>query len=581
MSQQKNHKRQRFVVISLGFMALIVVGAFFGSRYIEDQLLDRLVANYNEQERVAAAQIARTIELELRGIQDRLRLITQLPIVTSPDDVAACNTELQRLVAAEEGRIGNLGRVTLDGLFHCSVNTALIGVQASTLGPYISDIFNDPEHRPVMSRAIKPVGATSYLVGIHVPVWGAGGAFNGTLGAAVYFNNLQSAYLQEKIFSDRGFVALYDDDGTILYRPESELIGKNINSDEFARIVGASEPFADMIAQATAGEGGTRQYFANNAQKVAAFEPVQTVDGRVWTVVVSVPIEDVQSALLNIGVSKFLNALWIFLTVFVGLCAAFMIYFLNRFVFAPAAAVDKAKTEFVSLASHQLRTPLSAINWYTEMLLAGDAGKITDDQRGFLDQIAQSNKRMVALVSSLLNVSRIDLGTFAVDPVPTNFTQVADSVLSELAPQIGEKKLIINKNYDPQLPLIPADPKLLRIILQNLLSNAVKYTAEGSITLTIKQLVKEQRVLMSVADTGFGIPAEAQAKIFSKLYRADNARARDADGNGLGLYIVKSIVEQSDGKVWFVSKENQGTTFYVTLPLSGMQKKEGSKALDS
>lgn len=562
------------------FVAAVAIGAYIAAHYIEDRILERLVVNYGEQEQIAAEQMAHIIELEVGGIQQRLSLAAQLPEVLY-GDTATCTAKLQELLANETGRVGNLGRVDENGVFHCSINAALVGVQAATLGQYITDIFQDPEHRPVIGRAIKPPGATSYLVGLHVPVWGPSGEFLGSLGGAVYFNNLQESYLKEQLFSDRGFVALYDNDGTILYRPETELIGKKIHDPEFLEIVGSPVPFQEMLDSAGAGQEGTKQYFANNTQKIAAYEGVEVAPGRIWTVVVSVPIEDVQKALGVIGVTQFLNGLWIFISVFVLLSGLLTVYLLLKLVFWPAAAIDKAKTEFVSLASHQLRTPLSAINWYTEMLLAGDAGKVTDEQRGFLDQVAQSNKRMVALVSSLLNVSRIDLGTFAVDPVPTKFAEVADSVLFELTPQITEKKLEIKKFYDPQLPLIPADPKLLRIIFQNLLSNAVKYTTEGSVTLTIKQLPKEKKVLISVADTGFGIPEEAQAKIFTKLYRADNAREKDADGNGLGLYIVKSIVEQSQGKVWFVSKEHQGTTFYVALPLSGMQKKQGSKALDS
>lgn len=244
--------------------------------------------------------------------------------------------------------------------------------------------------------------------------------------------------------------------------------------------------------------------------------------------------------------------------------------------------VDQAKTEFVSLASHQLRTPLSAINWYSEMLLSGDSGKLNQQQQELMQQVADSNRRMIDLVGSLLNVSRIDLGTFAVDPVPTDFKAVAESVLGELQAPIATKNLKVTTWYAPELPLIPADPKLLRMVFQNLLSNAVKYTPEkGEIRLAVGPEPSGKEVRITVADTGFGIPLNAQEKIFTKLYRADNAREKDADGNGLGLYIVKSIVEQSQGKIWFESQENKGTTFFVHLPLSGMRKKTGAKALEA
>lgn len=241
--------------------------------------------------------------------------------------------------------------------------------------------------------------------------------------------------------------------------------------------------------------------------------------------------------------------------------------------------VDRAKTEFVSLASHQLRTPLSAINWYAEMLLAGDAGKINEKQKEFIDEIYAGNQRMVLLVNALLNVSRIELGTLSVDPRPTDFSEVAKSLLVELKPSIIEKKIKVEENYDKNLPKINADPNIIRIIFQNLLSNAVKYTPEkGIITISLEK--KKEDVLIKIADTGYGIPENQKSRIFEKMFRADNIKEKDASGTGLGLYLVKAIIEDAEGKIWFESKENKGTTFYITIPLSGMKKKEGSKTLN-
>lgn len=242
--------------------------------------------------------------------------------------------------------------------------------------------------------------------------------------------------------------------------------------------------------------------------------------------------------------------------------------------------IDKAKTEFVSLASHQLRTPLSSINWYTEMLLAGDAGKINNDQKDYLKEVYAGSKRMVDLVNSLLNVSRIELGTFAIDPEPIELAKISDSVLKELISLIEKKNLKIVKKYAEGIPVINADPKLARIIFQNLLSNAVKYTpVGGSIFLEIAR--NNKNILISVRDTGLGIPARQQKNIFTKLFRADNVRESDTEGTGLGLYIVRAIIERSGGKIDFISKENKGTTFNVNLPIEGMKKKEGAKGLST
>jgi len=238
--------------------------------------------------------------------------------------------------------------------------------------------------------------------------------------------------------------------------------------------------------------------------------------------------------------------------------------------------IDRAKTEFVSLASHQLRTPLSTINWYTEMLLSGDAGEINKEQKEFLEAVYGGSKRMVDLVNALLNVSRIEMGALAIEPEPVDLAEVVDSVLADIQPKIIERKTQIVKKYD-KLPMINLDPKLIRIVFQNLLTNAVKYTpVSGKVEMSMKKDDKE--VLITVSDNGLGIPSSQQEKIFSKLFRADNARAKGAEGNGLGLYIAKSVVENCGGKIWFTSKEGSGSSFYFTIPLSGLTKRSGNRS---
>lgn len=242
--------------------------------------------------------------------------------------------------------------------------------------------------------------------------------------------------------------------------------------------------------------------------------------------------------------------------------------------------IEAAKNDFVSLASHQLCTPLSAINWYSEMLLAGDAGPLNDEQRTYIDQIFHSNKRMVILVNALLNISRIDLGAFSIEPEPIDITQIADEVMKEMPPTFKAKNVVFEKKYDQNLGKISADPNLVRIIFQNILSNSLKYTPEGGkISLLIQKRTKEKDILISVSDTGCGIPKEQQSKIFTKLFRADNVRRMATDGTGLGLYIVKAIMEAAGGKIWFESDPEKGTAFFLTLPLSGMMKKAGTKRL--
>ncbi len=240
--------------------------------------------------------------------------------------------------------------------------------------------------------------------------------------------------------------------------------------------------------------------------------------------------------------------------------------------------IDQAKTEFVSLASHQLRTPLSAISWYAEMLLSGEVGEVNAKQKQYLESLYEANRRMIELVNALLNVSRIDLGTFVIEPEPCDLAALAEGVVAELSPAIGVKQIKLEKNYDPGLGLINADPKLVRIIFQNLLSNAVKYTPQaGAVRLYV--LKEAEQVVIRVTDTGYGIPAADRHKVFTKLFRSDNVKEREAEGTGLGLYIIKAIVDAAGGEISFDSLEGQGTTFTVLLPLSGMRRKEGVKKL--
>ncbi len=242
--------------------------------------------------------------------------------------------------------------------------------------------------------------------------------------------------------------------------------------------------------------------------------------------------------------------------------------------------IDHAKTEFVSLASHQLRTPLSAIRWYTEMLKEGMGGAITDTQKSYLEEVYAANIRMIDLVNSLLNVSRIDMGTVHSEPEKIVIPPIVKSVIGELRPRIAHKKLSLKEEYAPDIPELWFDPQHMRMIFQNLLSNAVKYTPEGGVV-TVSVRPEGDNIFFSVADSGIGIPKEQQPQIFNKLFRADNAREVDTTGTGLGLYIIKSIIEKAGGSLRFESEQGTGTIFYGILPIRKEKPTEtaGSKPL--
>lgn len=239
--------------------------------------------------------------------------------------------------------------------------------------------------------------------------------------------------------------------------------------------------------------------------------------------------------------------------------------------------IDRAKSEFVSLASHQLRTPLSAINWYAEMLMDGDAGKLNKEQQQYVKEIYEGNRRMVDLVTALLNVSRLELGTFMVEPTLQSLQDLAAQALKEMEPMRKAKQIQVIQKFGKFQPIM-VDKKLMYIIFQNLISNALKYTPEkGKVSVIMEK--KAKYVDITVADNGMGIPKEEIPKLFEKMYRASNAKESATEGTGLGLYIVKAILDATEGKIEVESTLGKGSTFIVKIPLSGMKPKLGSKKL--
>jgi len=239
--------------------------------------------------------------------------------------------------------------------------------------------------------------------------------------------------------------------------------------------------------------------------------------------------------------------------------------------------IDRMKTEFVSLVSHQLRSPLTAIKYSAELLADQVGDKADKNTMEYIGAISQYTSNMVALINSLLNISRIESGRLAINPEPTDLEKLTQSVIKEVGGGSKVKNQTLTVEAIKNLPKINIDVKLIYEVIKNILTNAIKYTPKkGKINISI--LVDANNVILQVSDNGYGIPKKEQDKIFQKFHRASNV-ANNIEGSGLGLYLVKIIIKVSGGKIWFESKEGKGTTFWLSLPLSGSPAKAGEVSL--
>lgn len=245
------------------------------------------------------------------------------------------------------------------------------------------------------------------------------------------------------------------------------------------------------------------------------------------------------------------------------------------------AEVENLKTEFVSIASHQLAAPLTSIRWNIEMLLNGDVGPVASEQRPILTDVLDSNTRMIRLVNDLLNVSRLEEGRINIDPQSINVKILVQDILNEYNHFISSRgmKVRVVSNKSDTDHIVSADPVIIRQIINNLIVNAVQYSSKASAQMVITLEPRGIDYQVSVWDNGIGIPKDVQKKIFTKFFRADNAQEREAIGTGLGLYITKMLVELMGGKIWFKSDPKSGTTFFLTMPAHSSKKNRGGKKL--
>ena len=241
--------------------------------------------------------------------------------------------------------------------------------------------------------------------------------------------------------------------------------------------------------------------------------------------------------------------------------------------------IDIIKADFVSLASHQLKTPLTTVRWYTEVLMKDS--NLSESQRGLLDSAYDGLKRMTTMVNDLLNISRIESGAIYVEPKAVDITTLIQDIISSVAPLSESHCCRIEfKKPAENIPKIMIDASMFSQVLENVLSNAINYTSKDCRCKIIVALEKQKDdYIISVKDNGVGISQKNKSKVFTKFFRSRKAQKRNTSGSGLGLYISKKIMEAVGGSIRFESKEGKGTTFFITLPIKGMNSVKGEKPL--
>ena len=230
--------------------------------------------------------------------------------------------------------------------------------------------------------------------------------------------------------------------------------------------------------------------------------------------------------------------------------------------------MSQMKSEFISIAAHQLRTPLSAVKWTIKMMTDGDLGAISKEQREFLERGYQVNERMIALVGDLLNVARIEEGRFGYRFTPVDFIDYISEFIKRYAQQARSQNIeVVFEPPQTSLPKLNIDTSKMDLVLQNLLDNSIKYSYRGGVVRVFITMLP-QFVEITVADNGVGIPKHQIHRVFTKFFRGDNVVRLQTEGSGLGLFIVRNIIKNHGGDIRVESEENKGTKMIFTLPTS-------------
>jgi len=248
---------------------------------------------------------------------------------------------------------------------------------------------------------------------------------------------------------------------------------------------------------------------------------------------------------------------------------------INRRRFAVLTARDlsalkvanQVRSNFVSMVSHELRTPLNSVHGFVDLLLQGHMGKLTDEQHTYLGYTEEGVQQLISIVEDILFMTRSDLGQFELKWQEVHFQSLVHQVIRSLQPQAFRAEVLLRNDLSGEYPTLYADPQRIKQVLNNLVANAIKYTPPGGTVTVSARRYDERFEMISVADTGYGIPVEDRQHIFERFYQSNHSNQSKMGGYGLGLSIAKLIVEQHGGTIGFDTVVNKGTTFSFTIPI--------------
>ena len=244
----------------------------------------------------------------------------------------------------------------------------------------------------------------------------------------------------------------------------------------------------------------------------------------------------------------------------------FVIAFVITRSFEHLAEVSRLKSEFINIVSHQLRSPLTNLKWTVELFSSKDLSKNKEKEEEYYSSLQENIGRMVELVDDLLVVSKIEQGMYPLRKKEISMEDIIQELVSRFKFFATASNLEIEFHSQENLPKIFADSSQIKLVLENLIDNAIRYSKGGG-KIEMWLQTKDRKIFFRIKDAGVGIPQDDQKFIFEKFFRAENILREQTRGSGLGLYIARSIVESSGGKIWFESEEGKGTSFYFTLPV--------------